>query len=125
MIPTFDLRVGNWITVEGVIYQVSGVSETKVNFKGQRAGFIPDILHPILLTAELLEAAGFKQRGTTDLFDKVPIEGFTYQIHSRKIMLFHGKDNTLAHWLSTRIVFVHQMQNLYYCLTGREIAFTF
>ena len=125
MIPTFDLRVGNWITVENVIYRVSAVSETKVQFKGHRASFTPDVLHPIPLTPEILVRAGFKPRGKTDLYDKVPIEGFTYQLHSHKIMLFHGRDNTLAHWLSTRIVFVHQLQNFYYYLTGREIQISF
>lgn len=125
MIPTFDLRIGNWITVENVIYRVSAVSETKVQFKGQKASFNPEVLHPIPITPELLQKAGFTKRAGTDLFDKVPNEGFTYQLHSNKIMLFHGRDNTLAHWLSTRIVFVHQLQNFYYYLTGREIPFSF
>lgn len=125
MIPTYDLRIGNWITVSDVIYEVTGVSETKVHFKGHKRGVSHKELHPIPITQELLEKAGFKQRGKTDLYDKVPVEGFTYQLHSEKIMIFHGRHNTLCHWLETRITFLHQLQNFYYCLTGREISISF
>ncbi len=125
MISTFDLRIGNWITVSEVVYRVTRVSETKVNFKGQKGGFSQEELQPISITQEILESAGFKQRGKTNLYDKVPDEGFTYQLHSDKIMIFHRGDNTLCHWLNTRIVFLHQLQNFYYCLTGREISISF
>jgi len=53
------------------------------------------------------------------------LEGFTYELYSHKVLLFHQKDNTLAHWLNTRLVFLHQLQNFYYCLTGREINVSF
>jgi hypothetical protein len=125
MIPTFDLRLGNWITADNVIYRVSGVCETKVYFKGHEGDFNPEALHPIFITHEILERAGFKRREGSDLYDKVPNEGFTYQLHSHKIMLFQGRDNTLAHWLTTRLVFVHQLQNFYYYLAGREIPISF
>lgn len=121
MIPTFDLRIGNWITVSDVIYQLTAVSEKKVHFNGQKVGVMQEELQPIPLTQEILEKAGFKKREKSDLFDKIPIEGFTYHLHGQKIMIYHGPHNTLCHWLNTRIVFLHQLQNFYYCLTGREI----
>src|SRR3954451_16907190 len=111
MIPTFDLRIGNWITVSGTMYRVSGVSEAKVHFAGQKTAFKQEDLHPIPLTAELLEKAGFKRRENTDLYDKMPLEVFTYHLYSHKVLLFHSKDNTLAHWLNTKLVFLHQLQN--------------
>lgn len=127
MIATFDLRIGNWITASGNIYRVSGVSETKVHFAGHKAAFKQEELHPIPITQEILEKAEFKKRERTDLFDKIPIEGFTYHLYSHKVMIFHAKDkdNTLAHWLSTRLVFLHQLQNFYYYLTGKEIHISF
>jgi hypothetical protein len=121
MIPTFDLRIGNWITESGVKYCVTGVSEKKVHFKGQKVAFSQENLHPIPITPEILKMVGFKQRGKTSLYDKFPDEGFTYELYSHKIMLFHRPDNTLCHWLNTRITFLHQLQNLYYYITGREI----
>lgn len=125
MIPTYDLRIGNWITVADVIYRVTGVSETKVHFKEHKRAFKQEDLHPIPITQELLEKAGFKKKEKTDLYDKIPHEGFTYHLYAHKVMIFHGPENTLSHWLSTRIVFLHQLQNFYYCLTGREIFIPF
>ena len=121
MIPAFDLRIGNWITVSGEMYQVSAVSEMKVQLKGNGGENNLEELHPIAITRELIEKAGFKKRERTDLFDKIPLEGFTYHLYSHHIMLFHGPNNTLCHWLNTKIVFLHQLQNFYYYLTGREI----
>lgn len=125
MIPTFDLRIGNWITVSGVAYRVTAVSEMKVHLKGHKSGVIFEELHPIPITQEIIEKAGFKKRGRSDLYDKIPDEGFTYHLYSYKIMVFHGPENTLCHWLNTRIVFLHQLQNFYYYLTGREILISF
>lgn len=125
MIPTFDLRIGNWITVSDVIYRVAKVSATKVHLEGHKAGFSEEDLHPIPLTQEILEKAGFKKREKTDLYDKIPLEGFTYHLYWHKLMIFHSPDNTLCHWLNTRIVYLHQLQNFYYCLTGREISISF
>ena len=121
MIPTFDLRIGNLITVSGVVYRITGISETKVSSKVHKGSFRPEELQPIPLTAEILEKAGFKQLKKTGWFDKVPAEGFSYKLHANRIMIFHPGENTLSHSLNTQIVFLHQLQNLYYCMTGREI----
>jgi hypothetical protein len=125
MIPTFDLRIGNWITANGTICQVTSVIENKVCFNGQKLEVDQEELHPIPITQELLERAGFKKRERTDLFDKVPLEGFSYHLYSHKVMIYHGPENTLCHWLNTRLVFVHQLQNFFYFLTGREIIISF
>ncbi len=125
MILTEDLRIGNWITVSNVVYRVSVISETKVYFEGHKNSVKKEELQPIPITQEILEKAGFERRGKTSLYDKIPLEGFTYHIYWNKIMVFHAPDNTLCHWLNTRIAFVHQLQNFYYCLTGREISVSF
>jgi hypothetical protein len=125
MISTFDLRVGNWVMASDVIHRITSVSETKVVFEGLKNSVKQEDLHAIALTKELLEKSDFRQLKETDLFEKIPLEGFTYKLHAQRILIFHPGDNTLCHWLNTRIVYVHQLQNLYYCLTGREIFFKF
>lgn len=125
MIATVDLRIGNWITVSEVTYRVTALSETKVHFKGRKGGVSHEEIHPIPITQEILEKAGFKKKEKSDLFDKFPNEGFTYHLYSHKVMIFHGPHNTLCHWLSTQIDYLHQLQNLYYCLTGRELSISF
>lgn len=123
MVSTLDLRVGNWVIASDVIGRITSVSETEVVFEGLENAVKQEDLHPVPLTKELLEKSGFRQLKQTDLFEKIPLEGFTYKLHAQRVMIFHPGDNTLCHWLNTRIVFVHQLQNLYYCLTGREIYF--
>src|SRR5687768_11711534 len=122
MISTLDLRIGNLITVAEAIYPITAITETKVHVKGFKGSIKQEELHPIPLTHEILEKAGFKQRGKTDLYDKLPLEGFIYKLHANRVMIFHPGQNTLYHSLNSYIAFLHQLQNLYYCLTGREIS---
>ncbi len=72
MVPAFDLRIGNWITVSEVIYCVTGVSKTKVQFQGHKGAFKQEDLNPIPITQEILERAGFTKRKKSDLYDKIP-----------------------------------------------------
>lgn len=123
MIPTYDLRVGNWVIASDVIRRITSVSETKVTFEGVKNAVKQEDIQPVPLTEELLKKTGFRQLKETDLFEKMPLEGFTYKLHAQRIMIFHPGDNTLCHWLNTRIIYLHQLQNLYYCLTGREIIY--
>lgn len=125
MILTEDLRIGNWISVTDVMYRINVISGTKVYFEGHKRSVKKEELQPIPITPEILEKAGFARRGQTSLYDKVPVEGFTYHIYWNKIMIFQTPDNTLCHWLNTRITFLHQLQNLYYSLTSKEISVSF
>ena len=123
MIATYDLRVGNWVIASDVIRRITSVSETKATLEGLKSAVKQEDIHPVPLTEELLKKSGFRQLKETDLFEKIPLEGFTYKLHAQRIMVFHPGDNTLCHWLNTRIIYLHQLQNLYYCLTGREVVY--
>ena len=54
--------------------------------------------------------------------------GFVYNPHSiefhGKNMIFHNwiKDRGYVSWGSTQIKYVHQLQNLYFALTGEELT---
>jgi hypothetical protein len=37
-------------------------------------------------------------------------------------MIMH-KGNSISHWLNINIDYVHQLQNLYFALTGEELTF--
>lgn len=122
MILTVDLRIGNLVTVSEVVYRITGISETKVSCKGRKGSFTFEEIQPIPITAEILEKAGFKQVKKTSWYDKEPNEGFSYRLYANRVMIFHPGQNTLSHWLNTHIAYFHQLQNLYYYLTGREIS---
>lgn len=116
-----ELRIGNWIEAENhnrqkVIIQVDD-------------GFCIDFAqrnnsNPIPLTEEWLIKFGFEEYidfgRKTGNFDKVPLCGFTYSINTNKVMIMH-KGNNISHWLDIQIKYVHQLQNLYFSLTGEEL----
>lgn len=126
-----ELRIGNWIEVRYGGYE--GVWKTEVIR-------VTDILHvdgdgpyehhinchpndycePIPLTVEWLVRAGFKQWGTyLHLWKVNPRHGFTVHLRS-------GKFTLNEYGYSQRnggISYVHQLQNLYYALTGQELIF--
>lgn len=122
MISALDVRIGNLVKVSEVIYTITGISELEVSCKGHEGSFAVEEIYPIPLTAELLEQAGFKELKKSSWYDKVPNEGFSYKLRANRVMIFHPGENTLSHSLNTYIAFFHQLQNLYYCLTGREIT---
>jgi hypothetical protein len=80
-----------------------------------------DVLYPIPLTPEILEKAGFEYAaGFADSYNRHPItlynnpfkEGWTVEnLFEQQI-----KDDLLV------IQHVHQLQNLYFALTGKELT---
>lgn len=134
MIQANELRIGNWVTVYGDSeHRVHLVCKTGVQVEGQIIGgivFDPADVHPIPLTPEILEKAGFEHHyykadseGQTDsewwtikagkgLWGKNEItivkfeEGLTYSCHATR----------------AECQYVHQLQNLYHALTGEELT---
>ena len=121
VIPTFDLRIGNWLMVSNVVYHVTSIHESKITLEGLKYAVKQEDLQPIRVTKEILEKSGFKQLKQTDLYEKIPLEGFTYKLDANRVMVFHPGENTLCHWLNSQIIYLHQLQNFYYILTGRHI----
>jgi hypothetical protein len=121
MIPAFDLRLGNWVNIRGNNTYITAVNSTNVTLYGSTSCENAEQLHPIFLNDEILINAGFTRRNGTPLYDKIQWDGFSYHLPSHRILLFHKRDNMLAHWLETQIVFLHQLQNVFYYITGKEI----
>jgi hypothetical protein len=121
MIPGFDLRIGNWITVRGKITYITAITPTTVQLNGFETHENVEDLHPIPISNEMLLKAGFQQRSANGLYDKVPEGGFSYHLPSHSVMIRHAPENVLCHWLNTQIVFLHQLQNFFYYLTGIDI----
>lgn len=111
-----ELRIGNLISVDGSFVVVTGIIRGGVYF-GEH-GYIANIidwLKPIPLTEEWLLKFRFK------FWDKTGM--FNYHIHFRiGFVIFDGE-----WWLCidgnrlTIIKYVHQLQNLYFALTGEEL----
>ena len=118
-----ELRIGNWINdITGHETQVRGTTKQGI-WIGDNAGPGPEVAFtPIELTPEWLERFGFEyEEGFADDYTKEPIslynnpflEGWTVETIFSELI----KKNML------NIKYVHQLQNLYFALTGQELEF--
>ena len=111
MIKANELRIGNWVNDK--IGLVTIGENGKINFA--------DVYEPIPLTPEILEKCGFKTNKLQNLFKRVKekTEGMKSEIHlgdyydERKYYYLVG--------LNIRIIYLHQLQNLYFALTNEEL----
>lgn len=119
MVKAEELRIGNWVedastnkfvTVDGI--QFSGrIVVADNNYDNFKRGIEPRVIQ---LTPEILGKCGFKQsRGNYRMF---------WHIEKMEIRLF----DTFAQFKissshSIKITSLHQLQNLYFALTGEEL----
>lgn len=120
-----DLRIGNLITSKQWkgAHSISGIELTEDGFDLKVNGYVhryePSVyfdIEPIPLTEEWLLKLGFEKEETG--------------IYTEKWFLYK-KDDFVLHWRnqypefgwleSIEIKYVHQLQNLFYALTGTEL----
>ncbi len=119
MIDAKELRVGNWIMVAGTgeLHPIPAkVSDISVLF------YNPELAGKIPLTYEILEKCGFSKTN-----------GFIWNVENDRIADIYDKGDFRIHAEVSRGVFyttqpksidykyVHQLQNLYFILTGTEL----
>jgi hypothetical protein len=104
-----ELRVGNLVSVDGKILPVTQIFEKGLNCGN--VGVLYELVKPIPLTEEWLEGFGFEYsdlNGDSGLW-KIP----PFQIY--------GKYNQFIYDYRLDVNYVHQLQNLYFALTGEEL----
>ncbi len=125
MIKAIDLRIGNWIikNIDGIdnYVRVFGLEEHGIKHKQDSEFYDEGMFNPIPITSEILLKSGFEQVEDKNIFNKVPLVGFNYDLNTFQVMVYHP-GNTLAHRLLTDIRHVHQIQNFFYCLIGYDLA---
>jgi hypothetical protein len=124
-----ELRIGNLVDLGNRIAKVTEINHLAcvVVDLEETQDTIEDYerVKGIILTEEWLLKFDFHEYidfgYKTGHFDKVPLCGFTYSINTNKVMIMH-KGNNNSHWLDIEIKYVHQLQNLYFALTGEELV---
>jgi hypothetical protein len=127
MIQDKELRIGNWYNQFGnfcqatglTIYELSKSTETQLWCKS------------IAITAEILEKCGFEKMPTEpQMYIKVTGKGWkgNYKIRFSKkqgVWLFKNAGGKFIRIDSinnpTPLFYLHQLQNLYFALTGEEL----
>ena len=133
MIQARELRIGNW--VEWVypnrnnqpnkfqFCQIESIRTSLVGVLGSAYGY--DQIQPIPLTPEILEKCGFERRNYGWIINKLKEANDSY------FGLFYINDNAgdlslklnSAYCPCAEIKHLHQLQNLYFALTGEELTF--
>jgi hypothetical protein len=120
MIKPNELRLGNIARVAnitGIVKTLYSDGEVEMSFSPEYE-YIYEDLHPIPLTHELLELYGVKESGfafSAGLFE-LPTVG--HQLHyDAGIYTYSYYDKQLRD-----VEFLHQVQNLYFALTGEELT---
>lgn len=121
MIDPKQLRIGNYITfpigLKGKLCEVLAINEKQVLIKTEidrRAWLNFDYLEPIPLTQELLEKCGFEY-DQDDHGHYWTIDEFVVELSGIEEGIFKLEQ------YRTIITTLHQLQNLYFAITGDEL----
>lgn len=129
-----ELRIGNWVKFEGNFYQINSINDNDTTVElGDGYWHLPGRYHiryikPIKLTEQWLINANMKlvdkfsnQRYLRLKKHKFDISKITFSHVERLVRLESGYKGTI---LIPHIKYVHQLQNLYFALTGKELKLT-
>lgn len=127
MIAAQELRIGNWLKYNDLPITVSGISSTNFTctYKGLLYMNMEDC-QSIELSPEILDKCGFENL-------KIEMSGCQVwnipNTHWRIAMSYRDeicfklwhKQVSPPTWLLSEFLYLHQLQNLYYCLVGQEL----
>lgn len=130
MVDNKELRLGNILkgtTREGsvLVAPVHEIMDSEVSliFEGLAHKFTHDRIDPIPLTPEILEKAGFEKIGDNGYIiyefedEKNANEGFYVECEGDGYAYYYPSNTAM----DVQINYLHQLQNLFFCLTGEEL----
>lgn len=119
MISANELRIGNYYDHNGEIRQVTPNTILEV-WEAEHIW-----CEPIPITEEILFKCGFENIGSsynTWGLKSNEFSGYLFTIELDKPFYFKVCDLLLNHWSERPIQYLHQLQNLYFSLTGEELT---
>lgn len=119
MIHANELRIGNWIIRDDSpekVYRIEGDWEHTAYINGS-----DDTFDPIPLTPEILEKCG-AERKTSDNGDRWICKGIKIKKSTDRPGRFMVFGNVFITNQVLYIDYLHQYQNLIFCLTGTELT---
>lgn len=117
MVAASELRIGNWVELNGAFGKVQSVDEFN---QIKVFGYYPITpVKPIPLSEEILFKCGFSKGSVWNVGKYLCKEinyGFWITYKKEKIIL-----DFISAASITEIEYLHQLQNLYFALTGKEL----
>jgi hypothetical protein len=129
-----ELRIGNFIdTDERVTLLVTGITSDQIGLKrpdGKEGSLHPIFLQGTLLTEEWLLKFGFEQEMDYDICNSISKVPHFYNEEFRIIQskgfwyssLRYDGGTSECYEGEIEIKYVHQLQNLYFAITGNELT---
>lgn len=122
MIKPNEVRVGNWVLFEGKPYQLHVIAPEAPALDTAAFGVgVVDWRHlqPIPITWEIL-SKNYDSDGTTCNL----VGGLGLKLYEGKWHLAHASEFCLTIFEFAHFQYLHQLQNLYHSLTGKELTLT-
>ena len=124
---TTELRIGNYITTEYLnksTFKVISIHSDRIYFESVRENFksdtIQNYIKPIQLTEEWLVKFGFEK--LTDKSRGFNSNSYTYTKGISFIVHLNDKLLSVNFWQGNEKKYVHELQNLFFALTGEELT---
>jgi len=127
MIKATEYRLGNLFMLEGKIFKVEGIDQYSHRLIAKEGAdfFIVNNPDPIPLQPEWLERCGYiKYVGNTgqEIY-KSPVGSMAlYKLAGSKDWIIGANDFSGGYLNLCTISYFHQLQNLYFALTGEELT---
>lgn len=133
MIDVKELRIGNYVFPknnsgkESVIGEVFAINDYLVSVKGNHNQYDYHLLEGISLTEKILMDAGFNYVSDYKCFSKEIGDKFAIglKLEQNTVDLFYITEKAYNGILTIpavyKVLYVHQLQNLYFDLTGKEL----
>jgi hypothetical protein len=115
-----ELRIGNWVMFDNRIFQIDSIAIVFPTLNTDEFGIgVVDWnnIKPVTLTEEWLIKFGFDRRGYTSS------NGSKLVLHHKEPMYPNGRIYYNSWCIKNELPqYVHQLQNLYFALTGEELT---
>ena len=124
---TSELRIGNYIQdLVGAPCKIRAINEGGLSIKGGGYSASVEMFKPIKLTEEVLLNCGFKAENIYSNFilDDFEIESGVRIISTNERCSFYLSGD-IPDFMKIKIEYVHQLQNLYFALTNKELEICF
>ena len=121
MVEANELRVGNWVALD---LNHSDTSEFQIELADLNliATDKNRNYNPIPLTDEWLVKFGFeKNKNKVDIYELGRLRIWIGS-NGRCLAYLIEEDTTFGHYIPVPIEYVHQLQNLYFAITGEELT---
>lgn len=117
MINTSELRRGNWIAYKGNPFKVVEIYENRISANFSDQSFSERAFDPISLSPEWLEKCGFDFYDD-DQFMQTKHRGIFFIRIIEQLAL---PEVRIGDMYFSHVIYLHQLQNLYFALTRTEL----